>query len=134
MIKVPLTFKRLEIVDYDPQLDQIRARILFHDGLAGKDKAFVRQFKIEDPASHVAAWVKELRNILREQHSKVALDDNPLAGHVVFTFTQEEDKVFERMTKFLMHMRERIRSSKLARESYYDLQLKVKDQKVEFSD
>lgn len=133
MIKVPLTFKKMEIVDYDPQLDLVKVRILFHDGRAGKDKAFVKQIKIEDPAAHIAGWAKELRSLLREQHAKVALDDHPLAGHVVFTYTQEEDKVFERMTKFLMHMRERIRSSRLARESYYDLQLKIKDQKVVFT-
>jgi hypothetical protein len=53
------------------------------------------------------------------------LDDHPLAGALVLRFKQEEELVHERLAKFLAQARERIRSGKLAKLSYIDLEKKI---------
>lgn len=129
MRTIPITFKKLEVLDFDPQTDHYKIRMLLNDGT---DKAMERYSKLEDPAGQLQEWLKELRNKLREKHSKLSLEDHPLANQTVFKYTQEEDVIIEKMTKFLMRIKEKVRSSKQSRESYWDMQMKVKNQKVEF--
>lgn len=129
MKTIPILFKKLEIVDYDCQTDHFKIRLLINDG---KDKVMERYSTIENPGKQINEWMKEMRTKLREAHSKLSLDDHPLAGQIVFKYLQEEDIVIERMIKFLMRIKERVRSSRQARESYWDTQMKVKAQKIEF--
>lgn len=129
MKKVPLFFKEMKIIEYIPKDDQVTIRIILNDGT---DKAFERTVTITEPEHMVNTWMQEIRNKVKKRHTHIDLDDSPLAGHVVITYEQEEDKLMEKMIKFLMHMKERIRSGKQHRMSYYDIMLKVKDQKIEF--
>lgn len=129
MRTVPITFKKLEVLDYDPQTDHYKIRLLINDG---GDKALEKYSKIDEPQKQIDLWLKDIRNKLREKHSKLSLDDHPLANQLVFKYTQEEDVVIEKMSKFLMRIKERVRSSRQNRESYWDMQMKVKNQKIEF--
>ena len=124
MKPVDIVFKKIEVTDYYSQLDQVKVRILFNDG---KDKALEKQVTIKDPARHVEEWLSEIRTKIKAQHQSNSLDDDdPLAHTVVLRFKQETDVLSEKMARFLAQVNERIRSGKLAKLSYYDMEKKVK--------
>lgn len=123
MKPIDVDFKKIEITDYYSQLDQVKVRILFNDGT---DKAIEKQLTITEPGKHVQEWISEIRQNLKSSHSEFTLDDHPLAGITLLRFKQEEDILMERMAKFLAQTKERIRSAKLAKLSYYDMEKKVK--------
>jgi hypothetical protein len=122
MKAVDVDFKKVDIVDYYSQLDQVKVRILFSDG---KEKALIRQFSIVDPSKHAVELLSELRTKLKEAHSVHSLDDDPLAGALILRFKQEDEIVEEKLAKFLASVRERIRSGKLSKLSYFDLEKKI---------
>lgn len=129
MKPVDVTFKKIEVNDYYSQLDQVKIRILFNDG---KDKALEKQLTIKTPELHVQEFLKEIRTKLKQQHSVSTLDDDPLAATVVLRFTQETDVVEEKMARFLAQVNERIRSGKLSKLSYWDMEKKVKGFAAQF--
>jgi len=130
MKHVDVAFKKIEIADYYSQLDQVRVRIIFNDG---QDKALLRQITITDPEKHVEEWMTEIRMKLKDLHKDDTFDDHPLAGHVVLRFTQEQDVIQERMSRFLGQTKERIRSGKLANLSYIDMERRVSGFSMTFS-
>ncbi len=138
MKTVDVSFKKVDIVDYYSQLDQVKVRILFEDACVdssqgklgnkvavGKEKAIVRQFSITDPVVQSAGMLSEIRSKLKEQHKESSLDDHPLANTLILRFRQEEDILQEKLSRFLAQARERIRSGKLANLSYFDLEKKI---------
>ena len=129
MKTIPLTFKKIEVTDYYPQMEEFKIRIVLNDG---EDKAFEKQEDITDASRQVDSWFKEIREKLKKKHSSLDLDDHPLAGQVLIRYTQEEDKIMDQMARFLNRIKETIRTSKMNRDSYYDMQMKIKNKKVEF--
>ncbi len=122
MKAVDVDFKKIDVLEYYSQLDQVKVRILFSDG---KEKALVKQFSITDPVKQASEIIGEIRSKLKDQHKEFSLDDHPLAGQLILRFRQEEDVVHEKMAKFLAQTRERIRSGRLAKLSYYDMEKKI---------
>ncbi len=122
MKAVDVDFKKADIVDYYSQLDQVKVRIVFSDG---KEKAIIRQFSITDPVVQATEMLSEIRTRLKEQHKEFSLDDHPLAGALILRFKQEDDVLHEKLSRFLAQTRERIRSGKLAKLSYFDLEKKI---------
>jgi len=129
MKTIPVTFKKIEVTDYFPQLEEFKIRILLNDGT---DKAFEKQEDIKDASTQVDGWFKEIRDRLKKKHSELDLDDHPLAGQVVLQYTQEEDRVMDQMARFLNRIKETVRSSKMNKDSYYDMQMKIRNKHVEF--
>ncbi len=123
MKAVDVDFKKVDVVDYYSQLDQVKVRVVFSDG---KEKALVKQFSITDPSKQAADLLSEIRTKLKEQHKESSLDDHPLAGALILRVKPEEDVLFEKMAKFLASVRERIRSAKLSKLSYFDTEKKIK--------
>jgi hypothetical protein len=123
MKPVDLVFKKVDIVNFIPQNDLVSVRILFNDG---KEKALVKQCTIDNPGAQIVAWLSEIRQKEKEAHKVFTLDDSPLAGTVVIRCKQDEEEMMEKMARFLQSVKERIRSGKLARLSYYDLEKKIK--------
>lgn len=122
MKAVDVDMKSCEVVEYFPQLEQVKLKLLVNDG---REKASVKQLELKDPERIAQAWIKELRDKLKAAHSEDALDDHPLANAVVLRFKQEEDKVYERLAKFLYQVHEKIASGKRSKLSYFDLQKSV---------
>jgi len=122
MKAVDVGFKKVDVVDYYSQLDQVKVRILFNDG---KEKALIKQFSITDPGKQAAEMISEIRTKLKEQHKEFSLEDHPLAGALVLRVKPDEDVIYEKLAKFLASVRERIRSGKLSKLSYFDLEKKV---------
>lgn len=129
MKKVDVAFKRLDVVDYFPQLDEIKVKLLFDDG---QEQTSVKQFSITDPQAQAREWFGEVRALLKKRHQPDSLDDDPLANVLVLRFKQEEDVLQDKLARFLAQAREKIRSAKLAKLSYYDLNRKMKAYQVEF--
>jgi hypothetical protein len=123
MKAVDVDFKKIDIVDYYSQLDQVKVRVLFSDG---KEKALVRQFSITDPAKQAHEMITEIRSKLKEQHKVQTLDDHPLAGALLLRFKQDEEQVHEKMARFLAQTREKIRNGRMSKLSYMDMEKKVK--------
>jgi hypothetical protein len=123
MKAVDVDFKKIDIVDYYSQLDQVKVRVLFSDG---KEKALVRQFSITDPAKQAQEMITEIRTKLKEQHREKTLDDHPLAGALLLRFKQDEEGLHEKMSRFLAQTREKIRSGRMSKLSYLDMEKKVK--------
>ena len=123
MKAVDVDFKKIDIVDYYSQLDQVKVRVLFSDG---KEKALVRQFSITDPAKQAQEMITEIRTKLKEQHREHTLDDHPLAGALLLRFKQDDEQLYEKMARFLAQTREKIRSGRMAKLSYLDMEKKVK--------
>lgn len=86
----------------------------------------MKQITITEPAKHVNEWMQEIRTKLKDAHKQNTLEDHPLADVVLLRYKQEQDVLQEKMTKFLAQARERIRSGKLAKLSYYDMEKKIK--------
>ena len=130
MKHVDVAFKKIEIAEYYSQLDQVRVRIIFDDG---QEKALLRQVTITDPDKHVHEWLTEIRAKLKDIHTDDSDDYGPLAGHVVLRFAQEQDVIHERMARFLGQTKERIRSGKIAKLSYFDMERRVSGFSMTFS-
>ncbi len=122
MKAVDVDFKKIDIVDYYSQLDQVKVRILFDDG---QQQVLIKQISITDPAKQAVELINEIRTTLRNKHKSASLDDHPLANALVLRFRQEEDVLFGRVAKFLATARERIRSGRLSNLSYYDMEKKI---------
>jgi len=129
MKAVDVEFRSAEVVEYFPQLEQVKIKIVLNDG---KEKASVKQLKISDPEQLARAWFTELRSKIKQAHSELSLEDHPLANVLVLRFKQEEDVVQEKLMKFFHQVKESIRTGKLAKISYFDLQKKVKSASVKF--
>jgi len=129
MKAVDVDIKCCEVADYFPQLEQVKLRLLLDDG---KEKASIKQVELDDASRLANEWIREIRTKVKQAHQESSLDDHPLANTVVLRFKQEEDVLTERLAKFLNMVRERIRSGRLAKMSYFDLQQKVKGMKTTF--
>lgn len=123
MKAVDVNFRKIDIVDYYSQLDQVKVRILFDDGT---EKALIKQFSITDPSQQASGLINEIRADLKHEHKVESLDDHPLASALILRFKQEEDVLYGKIAKFLAQVRERIRSGKLAKLSYFDMEKKMK--------
>ena len=104
MKTVEINFKKIEVADYYPQLNQIKIHIHFSDGT---DKALEKQIEIKEPAKQVQEWLAEIRIKIKQRHQEKTLDDHPLAGTVVLNFKQDVDVLEEKMARFLLQVKER---------------------------
>ncbi|MBI4450608.1 hypothetical protein HY642_01415 [Candidatus Woesearchaeota archaeon] len=129
MQTIPVVFKNAEVLNYNPRDDMVEFRVVINDG---KDKAVVRRCKIADPEQLAAEVLNEVRTKLKEAHRHFTLDDDPLAGVVNVKFEQEIDEVESSLAKFLASVHNSVRSAKLSKLSYLDMERKVKGLKAEF--
>jgi len=123
MKPIELTFKKIEVMEYFSQLNQVKIRVVFNDGT---DKAIEKQLEITNPGTHIAEWLAEIRTKVKQKHQEHTLDDHPLAGTVMLKFTQETDVIEEKMARFLAQVKERIHAGKMAKLSYYDMEKKIR--------
>ena len=122
MKTVDVNFKKVDVVDYYSQLDQVKIRILYDDG---EEQAYVEQFSINDSEAQSRKILTDIRDSLKSKHRYEDSDDHPLSGHLVLRYKQEEDIIQDKMFRFLNQVSERIRSGKLANLSYFDMSKKI---------
>ena len=129
MKTVDITFKKAEVTNFQPREGTVEFRVVFNDG---KDKAVQRNCVIADPDVLAKDVLSEIRKKEKEMHRTLNLDDDPLASTVLIRIKGDEESIEETLTKFLSSIRERIKSAKLSRVSYYDMERKVKGFSVNF--
>lgn len=130
MKEVELLLSKITIGDYYGQLDQVNFRIHYNDG---KDHVLSKQIKIENPQKHTSEWLTEIRKDVKKRHSELTLDDDPLAGALIIKYAQETDAIQDKMARFLKQVQERIRSGKLAKTSYWDLERQIKGMQLKLT-
>ena len=118
MKAVDVNFKKVDVVDYYSQLDQVKIRIVYDDG---EEQAYVEQFSINDAETQSRKILADIRANLKSKHKDDDFDDHPLSGHLILRYKQEEDVIQDKMFRFLNQVKERIRSGKLANLSYFDM-------------
>jgi len=122
MKAVDVRFSKIDIVDYYPQHDQVKVRIVYDDGT---EKAYIKQVSITDADSHIRAWLADIRQQIKDTHQDISLDDHPLANALIIRYNEEPDVLRDRMTRFLQLVSQAIRTGKLSNLSYYDMEQKL---------
>ncbi len=123
MKAVNLTINKITIGEYYAQLDQVNFRVHYNDG---NDHVYTEQITVKDPESHVEKWLNSIKKEVKKRHAVLSLEDDPLSGALIVRYTQETDIIHEKMTRFVAQVRERIRSGKLSKLTYWDLEKQVK--------
>jgi len=119
MKRVDVKLLSAEVVEYNARDEHLEVRVLLNDG---KDKALVRQLRIEDPARQAEDVLKEISEKLKKAHQASAGDDDLLGGIVHIRWMQDEELAHERLAKFFAALREKIRNAQRKNISYYDLE------------
>ncbi|MEM2916121.1 MAG: hypothetical protein QXT19_02070 [Candidatus Woesearchaeota archaeon] len=130
MKTVPVKFISAEVASYNARDEHLEIRILLNDG---KDKQMIKQLHIEDPSGQANEILKEVREkLMKALASGPNYDDNPLSGIVNIRSLQDEELVEERLAKFIVALREKIRNAKRKNISYYDLEQQMRLLKTDF--
>lgn len=129
MKAVDLKFKSIEVTQFEPKTETVELRIIINDG---SDKALVKREKIEDPIKQAEAFISEIRTKIKKAHSEKVLDDDPLAGIVMVRMMYDEEELLEKMSRFLANIKERIRTARMNKLSYMDIEKKVRGAKLSF--
>ena len=129
MKPIDIKFKSIEVTGFDPRTETVELRITINDG---KDKALVRSCKIEEPLRQAEGFISEIRTKIKEANKEVCLDTDPLAGIVMVRVLHDEEELLEKMSRFLASIKERMRSARLGKLSYMDIEKKVRGAKTEF--
>jgi len=89
MKAVDVNFRKIDVVDYYSQFDQVKVRIVFDDGT---EKASIKHISITEPDKQAAEWISEIREKLKDAHKESDSDDDddPLSGHLILRFRQEK--------------------------------------------
>lgn len=130
MKEVPLKITKVTIGDYYGQLDQVKFRVHYNDG---EDHVLSKQITVKDPSSHASEWMREIKKEMKQRHSEKSLDDDPLAGAIIFKYTQETDIVEDKIARFLKQVNDRITSGKRAKTSYWDLEKQIKGMQLKLN-
>lgn len=129
MKQISLKFKKLEIARTFPRDNSVEIKLIVNDG---KDKVFSRSVKLDNTADAACELVKEVREKVKSANPSTKSSDDILSGIVVVKMCDDEDTVIEKMTRFFTNAREKFRAANGGKMSYYDLEMKIKREIVEF--
>ena len=129
MKRVDAKFLGAEVTKYNARDEHLEIRILLNDG---KDKAFSKQLRIEEPLRQAEELFKDIREKLKKAHSEGGFNDDVLCGLVHIRWMQDEELIQERLARFLLALHERIRNAKRKNISYYDLERQIVSARTSF--
>ncbi len=107
----------------------VEIRIVLNDG---KDKALLKAVDLKNPEGSALAIFNEIRDKLKNAHK--GSGDGFLDGVVTIRFNQEEDFVIERLAKYFTTLRDKLRTNKFSKVSYWDLERSILTHKASFED
>lgn len=117
------------VVTYNARDEHLEIRVLLNDG---KEKALLKQLRIDNPSQQAEEIFKEIREKLKKAHSGSSFGDDVLGGLVHIRWTQDEELIQERLAKFLLALHERIRNAKRKNISYYELERQMLSARTSF--
>jgi len=129
MKSVAVKFISAEVSAYNARDEHLEIRVLLNDG---KEKALVKQLRLEQPMQQADEIFKEIREKLKKAHASSSFGDDPLSGLVHIRWMQDEELVLERLAKFLAALNEKIRNAKRKGLSYYDLERQMLSARIGF--
>ena len=130
MKTIDVSFKGAEILLFDARTGAGQMRIIINDG---KDKAMVKEERFDkDPQSWALSVMHEVRQKLKAANSERSLEDDPLAGHVAVRFRKDEEELQQSLAKFYIKAHDQIRSAKMSKLSYYEMEKKIVGMKALF--
>lgn len=124
MKRVDAKFVRAEITNYAPRENKVEIRIVVDDG---KLRTFSKQLSIKEPSSQAEHLLLAVRKGLKTEHeSSMDVDSNdPLSGNVHVKWLQDEDRIQEKLARFLSEVKERMRTAMRQQASYYAVRQKL---------
>ena len=122
MKPVDVLLKRAEVTGFDAKTGIVQYRIILNDG---KDKAIQRAEKIDDCQEIAQEIFSEVRTKMKALHRSSSLDDGPLANVVLIRIAGDEELLVERLSKFLMSIKEKIRNANSRKLSYLDTEKQI---------
>jgi hypothetical protein len=128
MRTVNINFKKIEVTNFMSREGVVDFRVIVNTG-GDTDKALMKSCVIDNPDQLTKEVISEIRQKAKAMGSSGLvreIGDGPLGGVVILRVQNDEEELAEKMARFFGSVRERIRSAKLARLSYFDMERKVK--------
>lgn len=129
MKKVEVKFKKLEVARVFSRDNAVEIRLILNDG---KDKSMNKSVKLDNVADIADELVKEVREKLQTAHKTSGENNDILSGVVILSFKDDEDIVMDKITRFLASVREKMKAASTGRMTYYDVEMQIKRNNVEF--
>lgn len=129
MKKIDLKFKKLEIVRAFPRDNSVEIRLTVNDG---KEKIFARSVKLDNTAEASDVLIRDVREKIKESNKLSSNPDDILSSILIVKFSDDDDVLMEKITKFLTGVREKFRVANSGKMSYYDIEMQLKRNILEF--
>ncbi len=129
MKKIDLKFKKLEIVRAFPRDNSVEIKLTVNDG---KEKVFARSIKLDNTAEASDVLIRDVREKIKESNKLSTNPTDILSSILIVKFSDDDDVLMEKITKFLTSVREKFRVANSGRVSYYDIELQLKRNVLEF--
>jgi len=133
MKTVNIQFKKIEVTNFMSREGVVDFRVIVNTG-GEADKALVKSCVIDNPEQLTKEIISEIRQKAKALGSGGLvreIGDGPLGGVVILRVQNDEEELSEKIARFFASVRERIRSSKMARLSYFDMERKIKGMSVD---
>lgn len=132
MQRVDVKLVSAEVAAYNARDEHLEVRILLNAN--GKDKALIKQLRLQEPAQQAEEILKEIREKVKKTPAsdRFITQNDILEGIVHVRWLQDEELLHERLTKFLASLRERMRLAHGKRMSYYDIERNMMNAKTIF--
>lgn len=123
---VDLSVNQISVLRFDPRREMVEFSLEYNDGQPREIRQMTR---IGDPELMASKVLKRIREGVKQSFSP-EFDDSPLAGIVSIRFRNDIDEMQDRLTNFFRTIVNGIRSSKMAKMSYGDMERKITGIKV----
>ena len=131
MKPIDLKFTKIEVSGADSRNDLVEVTIIFD--IDGQVKGTKKQIKITDPKLDLNHYSSEILSEVREKvkNLRSAPSDDFISGLVAIKCMQDEEVLEQKLARFLMSIREKVRNGKRS-SSYYVLETDLKKLKLMF--
>ena len=130
MKKVDVGFKTAEVISCNAREQSVDIKIIVNDG---KDKAVTRKVDLKDPERQAQLIFNDIRDKLKNAN-KSSGGDSFLDNVVTIRFKQDEEFIVERLGKYLVSLRDKFRTTRFNKISYWDLERQIMSHKASFED
>jgi hypothetical protein len=130
MKRIEVKMLSAEVAKYNARDEHLELRFLLNEN--SKDKAFVKQLRLENPLTQAEEIFREIRDRIKKANSSNKFDDDLLSGIVHVRWQQDEELITERLARFLSALHEKTRNAKRKNLSYYDIERQMLSARTSF--
>jgi hypothetical protein len=129
MKRIDVKMVSAQVSAYNARDEHLEITLLLNDG---RNKAFVKQLRLENPLSQAEELFREARDRIKKANPGSATDDDLLSSIIHVRWLQDEELITEKLAKFLAALHEKIRNAKRKNTSYYDLERQMLTARQQF--